>query len=107
MKQKAPSAPHRMSSKDMLKMLISRGRARIAGASASGVEPVDEIAQGVIARAVERRLFPLLHEMKDEDEECALHQRDHRAVEADPEGARYLLEIERDTGNTRAGKRCA
>lgn len=31
MKQNAPNAPHKMSSKDMLKMLISRRRALMAG----------------------------------------------------------------------------
>src|SRR5687767_5953565 len=94
MKQKAPNAPHKMSSRDMLKMLTSRLRDFMGGASLAGVEPVDKIRERVVAGMIQGGLLLLLHEMQDEDGHGALHERDHGAVEADAEGLGDLLGVE-------------
>src|SRR5262249_10839613 len=59
------------------------------------VEPIDQIAQRVVAGAVQCRFFAFLDKMQQEYQNSALDQRDHRAIETDSERFGYLVQIER------------
>src|SRR5262245_2727012 len=101
MKQNAPSAPHRMSSSDMLKMLTSRFWRLMASRRRrpAGVDAVDEILQAVIAREVYRRFFFFLCDVHQEHEDRALDESDHRAVEPDAQRFGKLLKVDRLRGS--------